>query len=461
MNSSIPFINKLFSSKGFVKYLKNTSWLFGEQLFTMGVSFIIGALLARHLGTSGQGILSYGQSFGAFVIVIARFGLDSIVVRNLVNHPEDSYKYLGTAFFMKLASAAIGIIGLLLLLSSFSMYPLNQYVHHEPIKNWVIIIIALGTLFQSFYVIDFYYQSKVKARFAVRVRLIQFTISSMLKVLLIFYFEASVIWFAGIILLNEVLIALGFFIIYQYKEKALFKWSFDFEVAKKMAQDSWPLILSAFASIFYMKIDVMMITNMLGNDESGVYSIAVRLSEIWYVVPAVITNSLFPAIVSSKKQSATLYNDRVQSLYDLMVVIALFIILPITFLGSWLDDLIAFIYSEDFRQAAGVLRIQIWSSIFVFLGVASNYWLLTENLQYLGLYRILIGAVVNVILNYLLLPTMGIMGAAIATLISQAFASYLGYLVSKKTWIVFYMLTKSITLISLTNKVQTMLKTYR
>lgn len=451
---SIPWVAKLIRSKSFLKYFKNTSWLFVEQVITMGISFVVYALIADYLGPAGLGILSYGQSFGAFMVVLARLGLDSIVVRNLVKSPESTEVYLGTAFIIKLVSSilSLGILAIFLFLASNPIF--SEIIIHEPIKNYVILLIGAGTIFQAFNVIDFFFQSKVQVRHGVRVRLVQFCISTLLRLLIIFFWKGSVLSFAIVLLLNEVLIAAGLIFTYQLKFGSLTAWRFDKKIALELVRDSWPLVLSAFAAIFYMKIDVVMITNMLGNKASGIYSVSARLTEIWYVIPSVITNSLFPAIVNARNKDRKLYKTRVQSLYDLMLILALGVALPTVLLGDWLDWGIVRIFGTEYSQVADILRVQIWSSVFVFLGVASNYWLLTENLQRIGLYRILMGAVVNVALNWVLLPHMGIMGAAIATLISQVFASYLGYLISRKTWVVFRMLTQTLSVVQILKRLK-------
>ena len=200
-------------------------------------------------------------------------------------------------------------------------------------------------------------------------------------------------------------------------------------------------MLSGMVISIYMKIDQVMIKEMLGAEQVGQYAAAVRLSEAWYFVPMAITSSVFPAIINAKKQSEELYYQRLQKLYDLMVWLAVAIALPTTFLAPWV---IRVLYGEAFLPAAGVLSIHIWAGVFVFLGVASGKWLLTENLQIFSTINTSIGAIVNIILNYILIKSMGINGAAISTLISYFIAAYLCLSFFDKTRINFVNLTKSL-----------------
>jgi O-antigen/teichoic acid export membrane protein len=104
-----------------------------------------------------------------------------------------------------------------------------------------------------------------------------------------------------------------------------------------------------------------------------------------------------------------------------MVWIAIFIAIPISLFAK---PLIQFLYGTEYTEAAGVLAIYIWSGIFVFLGVANGKWILLENLQIYSFYRTIIGGIVNILLNLIMLPILGIKGAAYSTLISYSIASY-------------------------------------
>jgi len=198
----------------------------------------------------------------------------------------------------------------------------------------------------------------------------------------------------------------------------------------------------------YMKIDQVMIKEMLGTEQVGYYAAAVRLSEAWYFVPMAITSSVFPAIINAKKQSEELYYKRLQRLYDLMVWLAVAIALPTTFLAPWV---IKILYGGAFFPAAGVLSIHIWAGVFVFLGVASGRWFLCENMQKEAFYRTFLGAICNIVLNIIMIPKYGIIGAAVSTLISQSIAAYFYDVLNKKTRYVFWIKTRSFNLFNKVN----------
>ena len=220
-------------------------------------------------------------------------------------------------------------------------------------------------------------------------------------------------------------------------------WTFDKNTAKSLLKESWPLILSGLVISLYMKVDQIMIMNMLGSIDVGEYAAAVRLSEIWYFIPVVISASLFPAILNSREISNKLYYSRIQKLYDLMVCLAFVISISMTFMADWIVNIL---YGQEYNQTNGVLIIHIWSAVFVFLGVASSKWFIAEGLQLLSFYRTLCGALLNICLNLFLIPLYGIYGAAIATLASQLVASYLFNISNKHARKMFILQTKALLL---------------
>jgi O-antigen/teichoic acid export membrane protein len=173
---------------------------------------------------------------------------------------------------------------------------------------------------------------------------------------------------------------------------------------------------------------------MLGDREVGLYSAAMKLVEVWYFIPMIITQSVFPAIVNAKKVSEELYHKRLQQLFSLLIWTAILISIPI-FLFS--HQIIYLFYGGEFKEASNVLKITIWASLFVSIGVGTGQWFLTENLQNLVFYRTLYGAITNVILNFILIPYFGIIGASIATIVSFALAAYFSLLFNKKSLKIF------------------------
>jgi len=423
-------LKSLKNHQGFMKYFKNTSWLFAEKILRMVVGLFVGIWVARYLGPEQFGLFSYAQSFVALFSAVATLGLDGIVVRELVKDESRADELIGTAFWLKLAGAVM----VLLLLAVAVNFTAN-----DRLTNSLIFIIASATIFQSFNVVDMFFQAKVMSKYVVFANMISLLISSLVKIYLIMI-EAPLIWFAWSVLFDSFVLVCGLFYFYIKNNLNVKYWRFNKNIALKLLKNSWPLILSGIVVSIYMKIDQVMIKEMLNSEAVGQYAAAVKISEAWYFIPMVISSSLFPAIINAKKKSEKLYYERLQKLYDLMVWMAIAIAVPMTFLSEWV---VALLYGSKYHEAGSVLMIHIWAGVFVFLGVAGGKWLLSENLQIFSLLNTTIGAFVNIFLNYILIGRIGIQGAAWATFISYFISAYFSLLFWKKTRINFYNLSKS------------------
>lgn len=406
-----------------------------EQFLRIIAGLFIGIWVARYLGPEQFGLFSYVLAFTAIFGGIAKLGLDGIMVRELVNHPENRDTYLGTAFWLKILSAfiAMSIIAAIV-----------PFTSNNTITNLFIFIIAAGLVFQSFEVVEFYFQSQVLAKIVAICKVTQLVLSSMIKIYLVLN-EAELIYFLLVTTFDALSLAVSYSIAYKLKKNPAFYKHFDLSIARKLLKDSWPLIFSAIVVMIYMRIDQIMIKEMLGEYEVGIYSAAVRLSEAFYFIPMLITASLLPAILNAKKQSEELYKRRLSSLYTLMAWMAIAIALPMTFLADWL---IIMLFGQAYEDAGQVLIIHVWASIFVFLGVASSKWFITENLQRFTLINTTTGAILNVILNITFIPKFDLLGAAFTTVISQGVAAYLMNSIWKVSRPNFFMLTKSLLLFS-------------
>ena len=404
-------LNKLQAYPGFKKYFVNTSWLFFERVIGMTVSFFVGVYVARYLGPADYGLFSYAASFVGLFLGISALGLDSILVRELVKDETKRDELLGTSFILKSIGSILVILIVLIAV---------RFTNNDSFTNLLIYIIVSGTIVKSFNVINFYFQSKVLSKYTVYVQIFTSITCAVIKLVLI-YFNMGLIYFAIVSLLQSIIFSSGLIVMYVKQKSSLFKWRMNFDLAKNLLKDSWPLILSGIAISIYMKIDQVMIKNMLGTEAVGNYAVAVKLSEVWYFIPMVITNSLFPAIVNAKKISEKLYYERLQKLYTLIVWIAIAIALPMTFLSDWIVKLL---FGEQYNQAGSVLIIHIWVGVFVGLAVVKGKWQVNENLTKFYLYGALASSIANILLNYFLIPAYGIKGAAVATLISQCISAY-------------------------------------
>ena len=427
-------IKKIELSAGFKKYVANTGWLFFERIIGMALSFFVGVYVARYLGPSNFGLFSYAASFVGLFTVIAALGLDNIVVRELVKDEKRRDELLGTTFVLKIIGSILMLIIILVTV---------RFTNNDNFTNLLIFIIATGTIFQSFNVINCYFQAKVLSKYMVYAQMFSTILCSVIKLLLI-HFNMGLIYFAMVTLLQSIILVSGFIAMYMKQKLNLVNWRLNFDLAKGLLKDSWPLMLSGIAISIYMKIDQVMIKNMLDAKAVGNYAVAVKLTEVWYFIPVLINSSFFPAIINAKKIDEKLYYERFQKLYDLMVWSAIGISLPIMLLSN---NIIKLLFGIQYQEAAGVLRIYVCACVFVFLGVVSSKYLIAENYTKIFFLITFMGAIINTVLNIILIPKLGINGAAIATVLSQ-FVIAFSVILIPSTRYNFVLMTKSFLLIN-------------
>ncbi|ADY53735.1 polysaccharide biosynthesis protein [Pseudopedobacter saltans DSM 12145] len=400
-----------FDANAFQKYLKNTGFLLVGKVGSLIIKMLVGFAVANYLGKAQNGILNYANSFVIVFLAIAALGLDQFVVREFVKNEEKKETILGTSVRLKL----LGVLLILPLI--YCIYPL--YSNPQTPVEYVLIV-ALTGFFQAFNVLDSFYQAQVKAKNIMIVNIVANILSAILKLLFIFL-HLPIIWFIWAFVIDAALLSIGYCSIYRKKEGSIFDWHFNKKLARNLLSKSWPLMFSAVLVSIYMKIDQLMIGRMLGEDSLGIYSTVVPLSEAWYFVPIAIVSSVFPAIITAKKQNEQRYQKRLQNLYDLMVLISVLIALMVSILAPYIYKIA---YKPEYFSGASVLSIHVWAGVFVFLGSASGQFLINEGYTNISLYRTAIGAAVNICLNLLLLPLIGIKGAAWASLIAYACATF-------------------------------------
>jgi len=433
--SLIPaFVHRRIAHRpNLVKIVDNIGWLFFDRVLRMGVGLFVGVWIARYLGPEQFGLLNFALAFTGLFGAIAALGLRGIVVRDIVRHPESVRVTLGTAALLKLIG---GLVAYLLVLGAIAYLRPD-----DTLARSIVAILGSIMLLKVSEVAVFWFESQVQSKYTVWVENGAFLVFAAIKVALILQ-HAPLIAFAWAMLAEAAVVAVLLLVVMKKRGLPLARLRASGERGKTLLKDSWPLILSALAITVYMKIDQIMLGQMIGDEAVGIYSAATRISEVWYFIPIAIVASVFPAIIQTKKRSEAQYYSRLQRLYDLMVVISLAVALPMTFLAA---PIVALLFGEAYLGAGTVLAIHIWGGLFVSMGVARGKWLLAEGLQYMGYWYVGVGMVTNVVGNYLLIPVYGVIGAAFVTLLSQAMVALIAPAFYRKTRVSSLMLLRSLT----------------
>ena len=396
------------------KIVSNTGWLLTDTIIQIVTNLFVGIWVARYLGPEQRGVMIYANSYISLFIPLTALGLGAILIRELVKDPDAKNELLGTVFYTQLFSYLFFLplcVGLI-----FFLRPGQLDV------QLAVIILALGSLFQTSRVFSFWFQSKLLSKYTVwATRTVEFIVAGLKIILLVS--GSTLMAFIVVIALQMLINFLAQLFFYFITGERIRLWKYNFARMKFMLKDAWPLAISLFAITLYVEIDNIMLGQLLDNQAVGIYGEATRISKMWYFIPAAIATSVYPVLVRSR-QTLNLhqYNRRVQQFLDILVLVAYISAIPASILAP---TLVKHLYGPAYTQTGQVLAIYVWIFIFVSLREGMNRWLMIDNYTLYAMWTAIIGVIVNIILNFILVPRYGIFGAAWGTLISNGFSIFI------------------------------------
>jgi len=420
-----PTVGRIFS---------NTSWLAGEKIVTMGVSLALSIFLARALGTEAWGRLNYLLAVVALIGPFTSLGLNSIVTREIVNQPTQVDKIVVTALVYRVLGSIAGAT-----VCAFVYY---SFIGEEAEEIALILALLVSSIFSASQVTEFWFQAQMLNKYVSSLRVTLFLFFALLKTLLVFNdasFEALIMAFCA----ELVITGCGYLFLYSAKNQSLRLSCLDWRYGWGLLRQSMWLVLSGLAAVLYLKIDQIMLSKLVSNEAVGIYSVAVKLSEVWFFFPAAFAAAIFPVLLRSKAQSESRYMRQLQVSCDALLYSSLLVAVMVIWLAPILVPLL---FGSDYHASAAVLTIHIWGGTFVFMRALVSKWLISESLLQFSLWSHGVGALVNLVLNIILIPDYGYWGAAWATVIAYFFSGYLCFWVFPQTRMVARIMTRSILL---------------
>lgn len=428
----------LFRNELMTKIIKNSSWLVADRLFTLFIGAIVTALLARYFGPEKYGVYNYALAFTALFTSISTLGLEIFIVKSIVSEEDNEASVLCTSLFLRLFG------GIVLTVLSYCLIRVLE--PGEIDLHILVFIMSITMVVKSTEVFEYWMQAHQMMKMSSVIRMSTYIVSSLLK-LGIIIFKGNLFYYAIVYMIDAVIIGTSLVIAYYIFKNEKFSFSFNICYAKKILSQSWYLILSGLMITLYMKIDQIMLGSMIENKSGlGVYSAAVLIAEMWYFIPNAIITSFRPVIMSKKKNNEQEYLKLIQLLYTIIAWIGIgFGILIVIFSNL----IIKIIFGNDYLDAANILSVNVWAGTFAMLGVARSTWLISEGLQRYTLFYTIVGLVVNVSLNYILIPMEGALGSAFATLVAQFCVNIISLSFFKETRISTIMILRAFSIKSL------------
>lgn len=417
-------------SPGLRKVIDNIGWLMVDRVVRLGMGLFVGVWVARYLGPVQFGSLNFAIAFVALFGTVTTFGLEGLVVREVLHNAQHTHEILGTTLAIRSGGGLLAV--------GLSIATLRLIQPHDRQALLLVSILSLMLVFQAFDTIDSFFQSQVQSKITVWAKNSAFLVFAAVRVSLI-YAKAPLWTFAASYAGEIALGAIGLVIGYRLSGGRIFAWRSSKTRAIYLLKQSWPVIFTGMAIMIFMRLDMVMLKMMKGDYAVGLYSAATRISEVWYFIPMGIVSSVSPAIMRVKDDPELFYS-RLRKLFSLMTMTAC-VIGSIVALAS--HAIVRILYSTSYSGAAPVLAVHVWASVFVFLGVAQSPWDLSKNLLTLSLYRTIAGAIINVAMNLYLIPRYSAMGAAIATVAAYAVSAVFANAFSAKTRPIFFMQMRS------------------
>lgn len=391
------------------RVLKNASWIVGCKIIQSLLTFFIGMLTARYLGPSNYGLISYASSIVAFFSPVMQLGFTATLVQEFITQPEREGELLGTSLVLNIISAIACIIGV----GSFCSIANPG----EPETIIVCILYSLTLIFQASEMTQYWFQAKLLSKYPSIAALIAYTVISVYKIYLLVT-EKSIRWFALTHVIEAFIVAVLLLCVYIRLNGT--KLSFSWNLGKEMFSRSKYYIGTAMMVAVFQQTDRIMINLMVGEAETGYYSAALTCVGITGFFFAAIIDSARPTILESRKNSIEEFNKKTIILYTIITIVSLLQSVGMTVLAKVMIELL---YGEAYLPAVPILQTAVWFVAFGYYGSVRNIWILAEGKQKYLLYINLIGASVNVVLNFIMIPFFGGCGAAIATLITQFFTN--------------------------------------
>lgn len=385
--------------------VKNSAWIMAGKIVHMLLSFAVGLLTARYLGPSNYGILGYAAAYTTFFTVFCTLGINSIIVKEMIDHPKEQGAFLGTTIVLRLVSSFLSL-GLIAMIA-------RAVNRDDKLTIAVVTLFSVSLVFQSFDSFRQWFQCRLMSKYYAIATTVSYVAASAYRIYLL-ETGKDVIWFAVANTVDYLTVAV---ILYSfYKKNKGPKLAFSWTKVRHLLSLSFGYILSGLMVEILASTDRFMLKHMLDTTTVGYYTLSVSISAMWVFVISAIIESMFPSIMENHNSQKALYLRANRRLYAIVFYVSIFASAIICLIGP---VFIRIVYGETYLPAVSSLRVIVWYVAFSYLGVARDAWIVCERKQKYLKYIYLCAAIVNIVINALLIPIWGAVGAAVASLLTQ------------------------------------------
>jgi polysaccharide transporter, PST family len=408
------------------KLYSNASWYAIEKLARMVGAFVVGAWVARYLGPEQYGSLAFALALTLSLGFLSSWGIESLAVRDMAQQPENINQIASTYFFVRLAGA---------LAAPLIAFFFVTLTHQEDTElRHLALILSFSVPLMAFEVADCWLQSQHLSRQATFIRLSGFTAGAAAKVLLVTV-GADLFWFAIANVFETLTIAALYATLLQKSGVSLSPAHWNNDVFRNMFLKSKGMILSALAVVIYSRLDVLAVGSLLSRDELGHYAMAASFSSAWSVLGMSLGQAHAPHLSSLRQINNT--GAYMRALRRFLIIM---LVIPLTgsfLLASCAGQIFHLVLGPEFNKSGELFALLVWSSIPIYLGIATSQIIVDERIYWASLVRTLMGLIVSIILAIPLIGNYGADGAAMLMITGTTAATMATLLSSKARQIIF------------------------
>jgi len=401
----------LINRHGIASTVSNISWLSAENFATTLVSALVSIVVARTLGAAAAGTWGYVFAIYSMSLLLTTLGIDQILIVDFVAIREQRCTVMATALGLRMTASIV--VAAALISASFAIGT------QTPDQNALIRVLALSLIAMSFDVVGNWFRSQLRFDYVVIPSIVSTFIGGAAKIFFVLH-EHSILPL-GYLTLGQSALMQGMIVVSALRGGvAVALRGFSARYARELLRTSLPLMLSGIAVFVYMRANVFFLNEFDSKADVGLYNAAAAISGIAYFIPTVIVTALTPGLYRRYNADRAQFERTFRHITSILTLGLSVIALAVMFLSH---RIIILLYGTAFAPAAAVLALHVWTLIPVANGLTSSVWLAAEKRTSVLLTRTVCGGGVNIALNLLLIPRWGIIGAAIATLVSMLTAS--------------------------------------
>lgn len=384
------------------RVINNMGWLLGGKIVNMILSFFVSLATARYLGPDNFGSINYVAAYVSFFSSITSLGLSVIVIKEVSMGNEDDNEVIWTGILMRFLTAVFSTVSVIALVSVTDA--------GDPLIVRIAVLESIGILASAFDTFMYWFQGKLLGKYTSIAGVLAYLGMSLYRIYLLAN-GADILWFA-LATSVDTLILSSVLMIFYIKQNG-FHLKVSLALGKRLMRQSYHYMISGLIAILYSKVDQIMLKHMLDSYSVGLYSVALAIAGLWGMIPSAFIQSVSPILYKDAEENRQMFYKRLKQSYAGIWLLNVCWSVLISVFSYWVLYLL---YGEKYLGAQGALIIVVWYTGISSIGSLTQVYLATEDKNKYVNYFALAGFVTDVILNFLLIPKFGIMGAATATL---------------------------------------------